>query len=108
LSQFINEISNHYDFIIIDTPPLSIAADAIILGQLADSILLVARPGIIDSLNALFVKETIEKSGQNIMGIVINGVLPNQDPESKQYFNNAYYGNRISSQNTSINGTTEN
>ncbi|OYQ63748.1 hypothetical protein B9G53_15335 [Pseudanabaena sp. SR411] len=100
LGATINELSNHYDFIIIDTPPLSVAADAIILGQLSDNILLIARPGIVDSLNAVFVKEMIEKSGQNIMGLVINGVHPNQDPKSKQYFNNTYYSN-ASLKNTS-------
>jgi capsular exopolysaccharide synthesis family protein len=100
LSLLINELSNRYDFIIIDTPPLSVAADAIILGQSSDNILLIARPGIVDSLNAVFVKEMIEKSGQNVMGLVINGVLPNQDPQSKQYFNNTYYDNRISPKTT--------
>ncbi len=103
LALAINELSNNYDFIIIDTPPLSVAADAIVLGQLSDNILLIARPGIVDSLNAVFVKEMIEKSGQNIMGLVINGVLPNQDPESKQYFNNAYYKDKISLNTTSTN-----
>jgi polysaccharide biosynthesis transport protein len=103
LALTINELSDHYDFIIIDTPPLSVAADAIILGQLSDNILLIARPGIVDSLNAVFVKEMIEKSGQNIMGLVINGVLPNQDPESKKYFDNAYYKGEISLNTNSTN-----
>ncbi|BBC27194.1 GumC family protein [Pseudanabaena sp. ABRG5-3] len=102
----INELSNHYDFIIIDTPPLSVAADAIILGQLSDNILLIARPGIVDSLNAVFVKEMIDKSGQNIMGLVINGAHPKQDPQGKQYFNNTYYSN-ASLKNTSNNEATE-
>lgn len=101
LGATIKELSNHYDFIIIDTPPLSIAADAIILGQLSDNILLIARPGIVDSLNAVFVKEMIEKSGQNVMGLVINGVHPNQDPQIKQYFDNTYYKDKISLDTTS-------
>jgi hypothetical protein len=33
-----------------------------ILGQLSDNILLIARLGIVDSLNAVFVKAMIEKS----------------------------------------------
>lgn len=106
LGTTINELSNRYDFIIIDTPPLSVAADAIILGQLSDNILLIARPGLVDSLNAVFVKEMIDKSGQNIMGLVINGVHPKQDPQSKQYFNNTYYSN-ASLKNTSNNEATE-
>ncbi|PZU94485.1 MAG: lipopolysaccharide biosynthesis protein [Pseudanabaena sp.] len=101
LGATIKELYNHYDFIIIDTPPLSIAADAIILGQLSDNILLIARPGIVDSLNAIFVKEMIEKSGQNVMGLVINGVHPNQDSQIKQYFDNTYYKDKISLDTTS-------
>ncbi|TYQ29514.1 hypothetical protein PseudUWO311_01045 [Pseudanabaena sp. UWO311] len=79
----------------------------IILGQLSDNILLIARLGIVDSLNAVFVKAMIEKSGQSIMGLVINGVLPNHDPESKKYFDNAYYKDKISLNSNATNTTNE-
>ncbi|MFM9158208.1 MAG: lipopolysaccharide biosynthesis protein, partial [Dolichospermum sp.] len=55
--------SDKYDYVIVDTPALNVAADAITLGQMADGVLLVVRPGIVDSVNATFAKELLAKSG---------------------------------------------
>lgn len=56
--------SDKYDFVIVDTPALTVAADAVTLGQMADGVLLVVRPGVVDSVNATFAKELLAKSGQ--------------------------------------------
>jgi capsular exopolysaccharide synthesis family protein len=81
MASLINYFSNSYDFVIIDTPSLNVAADALILGQMADGVLLVVRPGVVDSASAASAKEFLEQSGQNVLGQVINGVVP----ENKLY-----------------------
>jgi succinoglycan biosynthesis transport protein ExoP len=80
-----------YDFVIIDAPSLTIAADAATLGQMADSLLLVVRPGVVDSVNATIAMEVLEKSGQNVIGQVINGVVQKNERHSYYYLNNEYY-----------------
>ncbi|WP_414586006.1 GumC family protein [Scytonema sp. PCC 10023] len=80
-----------YDFVIIDAPSLTVAADAATLGQMADGVLLVVRPGVVDSVNAAIAMEVLEKSGQNVIGQVINGVIPKNERHSYYYFNKEYY-----------------
>ena len=77
----------HYDFVIIDAPPLLLAADALTLSQMTDGILLVARPGVIDSNSASAAKEMLERSNYNVLGLVVNGFIDKN--ESSSYFNHA-------------------
>jgi len=64
MASLIKKFSDNYDFVIIDTPSLSIAVDAPILGKMADGILMVVRPGVVDSGSAASAKEFLKQSGQ--------------------------------------------
>ncbi|NWF58837.1 MAG: polysaccharide biosynthesis tyrosine autokinase [Fischerella sp.] len=90
MAGLIESFATTYDFVIIDAPSLTVAADAATLGQMADGVLLVVRPEVVDSVNALFAKEFLEKSGQNVIGQVVNGVIPNNEHHS-YYFLQEYY-----------------
>jgi len=91
MAALIETLAANYDLIIIDTPALNIAADAASIGQIADGVLLVVRPGVVDSVSAIFAKELLEKSGQNVLGQVVNGVIPNNEPYSYYYFADEYH-----------------
>lgn len=82
MALLIDMFSASYDFTIIDTPALNVDADAPILGKMAGGVLLVVRPGVVDSASATFAKEFLEQSGQNVLGQVINGVIPKNEPHS--------------------------
>lgn len=89
MASLIKKFSGSYDFVIIDTPSLSTAVDAPILGKMADGILLVVQPGIVDSGSAASAKEFLEQSGQNVLGQVVNGVTSENQPHS--YYAKEYY-----------------
>jgi len=76
-----------YDLVIVDTSPLLLVADALTLAKMSDGILLVARPGVIDSASAKAAKEVLAQSSQNVLGLVINGVIIENEPDS--YFHHA-------------------
>jgi succinoglycan biosynthesis transport protein ExoP len=80
-----------FDCVIIDTPALSVGADAASLGQMADGVLFVVRPGVVDIASAAFAKDLLEKSGQNVLGQVVNGIIAKNEPYSNYYFNNEEY-----------------
>ena len=82
-----------YDYIIVDTPPLLLFADALTLSNKADGILLVARPGVIDRENAKTAEELLRKSGQNTFGLVANGVVIENEPDSYFHHSKRYYEN---------------
>lgn len=79
MDALIRQCRNKYDYVIFDTPPLAVTADAHILGKTADGVMVVARPSIADSINSKHAKENLDRSGQNIVGIVVNGVMPEQE-----------------------------
>jgi Mrp family chromosome partitioning ATPase len=56
---------------------------------MADGILLVVRPGVVDSGSAAAAKEFLEQSGQKVLGQVVNGVTSENKPYS--YYAKEYY-----------------
>lgn len=82
MAGLIDSFATNYDFVIIDAPALTVAADATILGQMSDGVLLVVRPGIADSVNTTTAMEILQKSGQNVLGQVVNGVISQNEPRS--------------------------
>lgn len=80
MAAFIKQCPKEYDYVIIDTPPLAISADANILSKVADGVIIVTRPGVADAISSKVVKERLDQSGQNILGIVINGVFADKEP----------------------------
>ncbi len=82
----VSRFAEEYDYVVFDTPSLNGTADAAVLGKLADGILLVVRPGAIDSASANVAKEFLIQSGQNVLGMVINGLNVKQEPDSYFYY----------------------
>ncbi|ELS05514.1 capsular exopolysaccharide biosynthesis protein [Xenococcus sp. PCC 7305] len=72
MQSFLANYSNIYDFILIDSPALDANADAITLGNIADGMLLVVQSGKLNRSQAKFAKELLNKSGQNVFGLVFN------------------------------------
>ena len=72
IESLIDYCSSIYDLIIIDSPALDTNADGITLGTIADGILLIVESGQVTRSQAKFAQELLEKSGQNILGIVFN------------------------------------
>lgn len=86
MTSLIRNFSEEYDFVIVDTPPLILAADALTLSQMASGVLLVARPRVLDRASAKSAKEMLERSGQRVLGLAVNAISKN---ESSQYFYHA-------------------
>ncbi|MEC4813703.1 MAG: polysaccharide biosynthesis tyrosine autokinase [Scytonema sp. PMC 1069.18] len=89
MASLVDKVGVTYDSVIIDAPSLTVGADAVTLGQMADGVLLVVRPGIVDSINATFAKKVLEKSRHNVLGQVINGVIFNNEHQN-YYFSQEY------------------
>ncbi|TAF03927.1 MAG: polysaccharide biosynthesis tyrosine autokinase [Nostocales cyanobacterium] len=75
---FVAQVAQRYDFVIIDTAPLTVAADATILGKLVNGILFVVRPRVVDSTSISLSKEMLEKADQNVLGVAINDISANE------------------------------
>ncbi|TAF06982.1 MAG: polysaccharide biosynthesis tyrosine autokinase [Nostocales cyanobacterium] len=91
MAALIDQFSSEYDFVIIDTPPLLVGADAVTVSQMTDGILLVSRPGVIDYNNAHTAKEMLKRSNYNVLGILVNGIIERNEPNNYFYSPEEYY-----------------
>lgn len=80
MAALMKTLTDNYDLVIIDAPALTVGADAAILGQMADGVLLLVRPGVVDSVNVHITRELLQQSGQNVIGQIVNGVVSHNEP----------------------------
>jgi capsular exopolysaccharide synthesis family protein len=78
MSELVASARRDYDLVIIDAPPLPVTADVLTLSKLADGILFVSRPGVVEHESAELAQETLANVGQKVLGMVINGVKPSE------------------------------
>ncbi|HEY9673153.1 MAG TPA: polysaccharide biosynthesis tyrosine autokinase [Waterburya sp.] len=108
MASLINEFSQNYNFVILDAPPLVLAADALSLSKMTDGILLVARPGVLDRVSAAAAKEFLAQSGQEILGLVVNGVRVENEPDSYFHHAKTYYTEELTASKLVTSGKGKN
>ncbi|RJE48982.1 MULTISPECIES: CpsD/CapB family tyrosine-protein kinase [unclassified Dehalobacter] len=72
MKHILNEITQTYDFVLIDSPPVIPVTDASILAQLVDGVVLVLAAREVKREYALRAKEQLEKVGAKILGTILN------------------------------------
>lgn len=86
------ELNLHYDYIIIDSPPILAASDAMILSQYADKVLMVARYDKSIEGQVVYAINQMNKANIKVDGIILNDVQ--QGLLSKYSYHYSYaYGN---------------
>ena len=80
----------HYDYILIDTPPLGLVIDAAVMATACDGVVLVIGAGSVSYHVAQRVTEQLKKSGCRILGAVLN--QNRKGKRSKNQYYNSYYG----------------
>jgi polysaccharide biosynthesis transport protein len=112
MALLIEEWREIYDYVLIDTPPLAVASDALLLAQMTDGLLMVARPGVLNSASAESAKAALAKANVegnekrvNVLGLVLNGVIPENEPDSYYYYHaKDYYTPEVEPYQGSQNG----
>ena len=86
--KLIQMLSSHYDIVILDGAPVGGLADSVILSSLVDETLIVVKDGATARADLTAAKDSIDKVGGKIAGIVFNMV----DRKSSKYYD-YYYSN---------------
>jgi tyrosine-protein kinase Etk/Wzc len=90
--QMMTELNEHYDYIIIDSPPILAASDAMIMSHYADKVLMVTRYDQSVEGQVAYAIKQMHKAGIQVDGIVLNDVQ--QGLMSKYSYHYSYaYGN---------------
>ncbi|WP_218689537.1 polysaccharide biosynthesis tyrosine autokinase [Psychrobacter sp. BF1] len=86
------ELNAHYDYIILDSPPILAASDAIIMSQYADKVLMVTRYDKSIEGQVVYAIKQMHKANVQVDGIILNDVQ--QGLLSKYSYHYSYaYGN---------------
>jgi polysaccharide biosynthesis transport protein len=75
ITEIIDEFSNNYDMVIIDTPSLDSDSDALTLGRIADGVLCVLNIEKLDEASIELSKDILSKIKNKVLGIIVNGAL---------------------------------
>jgi polysaccharide biosynthesis transport protein len=88
LAEAIAELRKKYKFIVIDSPPIMAATDAVILSVQADGVLLVVRSGETPKEAFTRTRDLLHSVKCHLLGVVLNAVSPNA-PD--YYYSYRYY-----------------
>ncbi|MBZ4663239.1 MAG: CpsD/CapB family tyrosine-protein kinase [Caloramator sp.] len=72
LRNFINEMKNHFDYILLNSPPVIAVTDAQILSSFLDGVILVVSSGEAEKELVKKSKDLLDKVNANIIGVVLN------------------------------------
>jgi len=74
MGKIMEELSNNYDYIFIDLPPINVVADAVVVSKYLSGLILVVRAETSKRDNVMRAISQLELAGANIIGVVLNGV----------------------------------
>ena len=91
MEKLLESLSEKYDYIFIDTPPVNVVTDACVISALLDGVVFVVRQnrserdGVSKAVNQLNI------AGAKILGFVLNGVVANSGRKYSGYDRYGYY-----------------
>lgn len=86
LAELLDWARQHYDYVLIDTPPVLLVADALIITRYCDTLLVVARIGVAQRRALARIRQDVAKYPEKQFGTIVNAL-----PFSESYYSG--YGN---------------
>jgi Mrp family chromosome partitioning ATPase len=88
MAAYLNKWRSEYEFIIIDTPPILLVTDTLILAPAVDGVVIVARHGVTSREALLRTSTLLASGGANVLGVLLNAM----DKTSTNHY--GYYGHK--------------
>ena len=101
MADLLNDLKEKYAYILIDTPPVNILTDALVLARIASGTIVVARQGMTDYKSLSEAIEKIKFSNSKILGFILNDAVEERNNYYKyrtgygkyNYYKKQYYNN---------------
>lgn len=100
---FLREMEEKYDLILIDTPPMNIVSDALVLADTGVGMLLVVRCGYSDHREIKKALEAAEFSKINMLGVAVTNARLGSEGYHGKYYYKRYYSHYYSDYDKSRN-----
>lgn len=77
MDELLYGLSMHFDYILLDTPPINLVTDALSLTTMADGVVLVVRQGQTNHPELSRALSSLKFANAKVLGIILNGVTKN-------------------------------
>lgn len=74
MHELLDVLKKQFDYIILDTPPVNVVTDAMVLCPQTDGALFVVRSGLAERGNVMRAVELLERANTKLLGFILNGV----------------------------------
>jgi len=91
MKELMNLVKEKFDVILVDSPPVLVVIDPVIISSLADSTVLILRAGKTTRKPFLKALEELKKAKADIIGVIFNEVKFRRDDYYLPYFQYEYY-----------------
>ena len=93
MSELLEKLSESFDYIFIDTPPVNVVTDAAALSRNINGVVLIARHGITTKESIKVSVTALEQAGAEILGFMLNDVNLDTNHYARYKYKNYYqYG----------------
>ena len=104
MQEIIDSGAKSYDFVILDTSPITVGAEAMTLCGMTDGLLLVARPQVLNFPSAQIAKKFLQYSERNVLGVVANCATSDDQPNQLDLYIQNTTHNSWKVNSTKLNG----
>lgn len=89
MHQLVKEMMDAYDFVVVDTPPILAASDAIVFGNWVDGMVVIVESGRASKKHFPEIVELVRKANINVIGAILNKVVGRET--GYYYYHYKYY-----------------
>jgi len=94
MSEILGQLASQFETTILDTPPLLVVTDALVLAPRVDGVLIVVKPTLTKRAALKNILEQLRQVKANVIGIVLNDVKINRS--RSHYYSGYYYSQKYS------------
>ena len=87
MGDIFNELKQHFDYVLVDTPPIMPVTDAAVVSGKVDGTIMVIASGTVSPAIAVEAKTRLEQAGAHLLGVVLNKV----DVSGNSHYGYGYY-----------------
>lgn len=79
LRQLLAQLRDQYDLILIDSAPVNLVSDPLVVASMVDGVILVARAGVTDSDALAQASQHLREAGAPVLGVLLNDIDTKRD-----------------------------
>jgi capsular exopolysaccharide synthesis family protein len=100
----LDELGQRFDRILLDSPPILAATDAVLLGKITDGVILVAQAGKTYTDDVTMAVRQLRDVGAPILGVILNVTNVSDRRYGHYYYAYGGYGDRTTAEATGADG----